>query len=109
MPIRKVEGRYNNGNPHYVQRFKDDKKVGVWKEWFYDEHLKEACRYRDGVLHGVHKSWHPNHQLKMVANFKAGKHHGRWQEWDSLGNLTFDADYEEGKKGEVRLNDRMDK
>lgn len=104
------ETYWENGKLKYTGAFKEDKPVGIHKEYAKDGSLKSAKEYNEdselvgeGLFNTKGKKtarwllYYPNDQKKASGKFRNGKRHGKWQFFFENGELEQEGFYHGGK------------
>lgn len=126
---------YKNGLPDgdFVERsiygydlltgsFKEGKKEGVWKYFYYTGDLEKISTYVNDKLEGKYEYYYDNGKLNvegyyknglkegewtwytkqggrdMTGTFKEGKQDGNWTYWHPTGEISYTAQYKADKK-----------
>lgn len=92
----KMSHRYNRVN-------KDNKKYGVWLEYFQEGKLKNCESYKNGKLNGICIKYFENGKVERVANYSNGELDGIVKVYNDHGFLMQKAKYSKGVSVYVRL------
>ncbi len=77
---------------------KNDKKEGLYREWYNNHQLSDSSYYANDLLEGVQTLWYENGSIARVANFTEGKANGTVYFYDTSGNLNHTEEYIRGEK-----------
>jgi antitoxin component YwqK of YwqJK toxin-antitoxin module len=77
----------HSNNLRFEQKYKEGKKHGPCREWFYSDQLKKEEQYKMGKLYGESKAWYENRQLKDSVSYLNGYREGLRKEWHENGQL----------------------
>lgn len=115
----KVEARFPNGQPQYVQMLnksgdcvkwieyyetgqvkmegpmKDGEREGEWKSFFEDGRPQSTGFFKAGLRTGAAKVYWYNGNLREEGSYKEGQHCGKWRYYDEQGNFLRENDYGE--------------
>ena len=100
---------YANGQLHYKDRFKKDRRIleGSYTFYFPNGGLKNVISYLNGKPHGKWVYYHENGKIKSELDYKEGEEHGLFQIWYDNGQLMRKENFINGKrKGLMELFDR---
>lgn len=75
----------------------DDKKNGIWEEFYPRGNLKRKGFYIEGEKEGLFEEYYENGQLKRKINFKKGKKDGLWEQYHPNGQLWAEGHQKVGK------------
>jgi antitoxin component YwqK of YwqJK toxin-antitoxin module len=94
-----VERWWPNGNKASECNIIDYKKEGLYQEWNKENHLKSVeCFYKNDKLVGVYKEWWENGQKRTECNYKDGNLDGLFQRWFDNGEKWEECTYRDGEK-----------
>jgi len=95
---------YDNGELSKEGNYKDGKKDGLWKGWYYyNGQLQYEWNYKDGKQNGLGKFYYPNGSL-TEGNYKDGEKNGLWKTYDENGQLEEKGNYKDGYREGVWRN-----
>ena len=90
-----LEGQYND----------DNKKTGIWKEYYKSGKILAEESYKSGELHGIYKSFHPNGNLWSYGNYENGYKEGKFEIFSTQGILIIIQYYNKDKLvGQEKFN-----
>jgi len=78
--------------------YKDNKRIGVWKEYHKNGNLKSSITYVNGKPEGPTISYYENGKVREEGTWKQNRWVGAYKSFDEAGNgfeITFD---EKGKE-----------
>ena len=82
-----------------INKYKDDKKEGLWKYYHDNGQLKREGNYKDGKEDGLWKYYlFNNGHLTSEGYYKDGYENGVWKKYSLNGEIQWERTY---KKGEV--------
>lgn len=94
------EGPYRlvsaSGQPRMEGNYKDDVRVGTWRDWNYDGALTGEFEFLHGVSHGRSAFYFDNGRPRRIGYSKYGKRDGKWIHYFENGNVELEEQYAEG-------------
>jgi len=94
-----------------LNQYKNDKKEGLWKEYYENGKLKAEGSYAAGLKEGLHKEWANDGVLLLEGYYKKGKANGlmKWFQEKGLlageGNMIDDIRDGKWKICDIRKNE----
>lgn len=79
-------------------RYKDNKRVGVWKEYHCNNNLKSSITYVNGHPEGPTAMYYDNGTVKEEGTWKQNRWVGAYKAIDESGNITDIVFDEKGKE-----------
>lgn len=73
-----------------------NRKQGLWKEYYPDGSLKAEGEYADDLKIKVWKFYYPNGKTEQTGSYVNGKPNGRWQWFYDDGKLFREEEYRNG-------------
>ncbi len=91
FPHRKIE-TYNKETKLIIkeENYKEGKKDGIQREWYYTGKLYCEYNYKKGEKNGIQQCWYENGQLWYKYNYKNGKLDGIQKEWNENRQLIYE-------------------
>jgi antitoxin component YwqK of YwqJK toxin-antitoxin module len=99
-----IMGRHKPGSGyHEMQKieegmYKDNKRVGVWKEYYSNSNLKSTITYIDGKPHGSTTLFYENGNLKEEGTWINNRWIGNYKLIDENGTVTEKVFDDKGKE-----------
>jgi antitoxin component YwqK of YwqJK toxin-antitoxin module len=92
---------YENGQKMREGEYKDNEKVGEWKEWNEDGQKHQEGTFKHGEQDGLWTMWYENGQKSGEGTFKDGKKTGLWTEWSETGQKSGEGKYHYGVRDSI--------
>jgi len=90
---------YPSGNAQWQQQYFNDKKQGIWRQWYDDERntIREQHECVDNELHGMNIKWYDNtnHTMMCEVQYLNGGKHGIYKAYydDDRQTLWYQGQY----------------
>ena len=78
--------------------YKNDKKDGLYKQWYENGRKEYLKHYKNDVLDGMVAEWYPSGKKKSTSHYKNGIENGFRKEWDEDGQLIFQGNFVDGNE-----------
>ena len=80
-----------------IAYYKHDMSLVTGNVKDYDgRRLMSSEYWKDGRRVGIYKEWYYSGQLMLEGNYKNGKKDGLWTEWEKDGRLKYRRNYKDG-------------
>ena len=77
-----------NGIKYKSVEYSFGKLNGQAKEWFYNGKLKFMCNYKDDKRDGIYEQYYENGEKMLIQEFSLGVLNGKYSRFDDQGVLT---------------------
>ena len=102
----KKNGLYREWNEEDVlvvsENYKDGKLNGLYERWYDNGQMEVRSNYKDGKLNGLREYWYYNGQMGERANYKDGELNGLYEMWHDNGQMEVRSNYKDGKLNGLR-------
>ncbi|MFA4851126.1 MAG: hypothetical protein WC599_01270 [Bacteroidales bacterium] len=82
-----IEGQYDD----------DERKTGIWYEYYKTGKLAAEFRYKNGILNGTYKSYHENGMIWCLGNYLNDKKEGKFEVYNPDGKIILLCEYNNDK------------
>ncbi len=82
-----IQGIYQGNYSGGIGYFKDNKRCGIYYDWYSNGQLSIKCYYENNKYHGLCYYWCSNGQLWIKCYYKNNKYHGPCYYWCSNEQL----------------------
>lgn len=90
---------YNPASYKMKLEYKEGRKDGYEKQWYFNGELSQSRLYSQGIKTGNHLGWWEDGVQKFDYDFnEKGEYHGSRKEWHKNGQLVRDFNYSNGKE-----------
>ena len=87
---------YNNGNPSEKINWVNDKKDGLWEQYFADNTLKLKATYKAGDLEGEFLVNYNTGKPYLKGGYRDGLREGKWIFFNEDGTIDMELSYQKG-------------
>lgn len=88
---------YPSGGIHWVERYENGYRSGVWKKYLDDNGwLYIEATYKDDILNGTHTTYYSSGIVERKGQYLNGSRNGVWKFYNKAGKLAEEIEYDKG-------------
>jgi len=87
---------YPSGGKHWIERYENGYRSGVWIQYIDDGWLYKKTTYKDDVLNGTCTTYYSSGTIEEKGEYVNGSRDGTWKFYHQSGKLHYEVEYKKG-------------